>query len=190
MEEYTASIFSRRLSSWPGGRAAAILVGVCLLLGAAQAQSQTNGDAQKEMKAGSPPRSAPVSASIFFCVTNNVECRTKINEFDLDQVRDLFVFSAWRHIQGEHTQQLRFLLPDGNLYQSIETKFTVSTATKSSGVQSAVRSREEYAVSVALPVAGTHITQRSLAGTWTVEIYLDGKFVTKTSLTFRPRATS
>lgn len=188
MGESIASISSRIAIS--GQILGAALLAICLLPQGAWTQNQNKDEQQRGAQGGSPGRSAPASASIFFCTTNNVECRTKINEFDLDEVRDLFVFAAWRNVQGEHMQQTRFLLPDGNLYQSVGTKFTAGTTTKSPGVQRAARSREDFAVNVALPVAGTHITQRSLAGTWTVEVYLDGKFITKTSLTFRPRATS
>lgn len=132
-----------------------------------------------------PPR-VP-TASIFFCDTNDVQCRTEIHEFGIDEVRDLFVFAAWRNVTGEHTQRLRFVLPDGNTYQVIDTKFTVDPNAAGADVQAAVRTREEMAVNAPLAVAGTHITQRSLAGTWTVEVYLDGKFIARTQLIFRPR---
>ena len=116
-----------------------LLIAVGLLPFAAEAQSP-QGEAQREAKAA-PGRSAPVSASIFFCETNNVQCRTKINEFDLDAIRDLFIFAAWRNVQGEHMQTVRLLLPDGNLYQASQTRFAVGTA-KSLDAQAAVRSRE------------------------------------------------
>lgn len=184
MGESTASISSRITIS---GLVAALLA-VCLL--PAGAWPQRKDEPQRETNAAKAGRSAPVSANIFFCTTNTVECRTKIDQFDLDGVRDLFVFTAWKNVQGEHTQRVRLLLPDGNLYQASETKFTTQAGSTTPGVQLAVRSRDDYAVSLPLAVAGTHITQRSLSGTWTVEVYLDGKFITRTSLTFRPRATS
>lgn len=133
-----------------------------------------------------PPR-VP-AATLFFCTTNDVQCRTSITDFDLDAVRDLFVFAAWRNLRGEHTQQLRFVLPDGNTYLVVETKFTVEASSTDTNVQVAAKSREEKATNVALAVAGTHITQRSLSGTWTVELYLDGKLIAQSPLTFRPRA--
>ena len=165
------------------------LIAACALSLCCTAAAQSNaahpgkGAAAKAAQPGPPPM-----ASIFFCGTNDVQCRTKINEFGLDELRDLFIFAAWKHVSGEHTQQIRLLLPDGNLYQTFETKFTTDGNAKKAGVKNAVRSREESAVSVALPIAGTHITQRSLSGAWTVELYLDGALITKTTLTFQPRS--
>jgi hypothetical protein len=37
------------------------------------------------------------------------------------------------------------------------------------------------------PVAGTHITQRSLAGVWTVEVELDGTRVARRELVLLPQ---
>ncbi len=190
------------------------------------------GFQEEELGARSP------RAEVFFCTTSGVECRTSINEFDVDQVRDLYIFVAWRGVRGLHTQQLRLLLPDGNLYQTLETPFTtrrhrlpspeghqgqdlnfaVPTQTRSSSLQArlgrpsrgevaaeltslptstqriplppevqlARRSRGETTVMSVLPVAGTFITQRSLLGTWTVEVSLDSRPVTKANFTLRP----
>lgn len=135
-------------------------------------------------------RPAPARApggTIFFCTSNDVQCRTSITAFDLDSVRDLFVFAAWRNVSGEHTQRLRFVLPDGNTYQVVETRFTTAESAADTAVRVAVTSREEKAVATPFAVAGTHITQRSLSGTWTVELYLDGKLVAQSPLTFNPR---
>ena len=190
MAAFTVSMFSRR------GTAALILAWACLAIGpAAFAQRQKPADPKKELEQRSDLRRArplPVrtpSAELFFCETRDVQCRTSINTFDLDGVRDLFLFAAWRNVTGEHTQQLRLVLPDGNTYQTLETKFTADTSSADPDVQVAVRSRDDRAVNVPLAVAGTHITQRSLDGTWTVELFLDGKFITRTTLIFRPRGT-
>ncbi len=175
-----------------------LLAGAAMLLlcaFAADAQSKRAASPQREeaerqfrrpVARPNPPRMP--AATLFFCTTNDVQCRTSITDFDLDAVRDLFVFAAWRNLSGEHTQQLRFVLPDGNTYQAMETKFTVDATSTDTNVQVAARSREEKATSVAFAVAGTHITQRSLSGTWTVELYLDGKLIAQSPLTLRPRA--
>ena len=130
-------------------------------------------------------RQASPAASIFFCENNNVQCRTDLNRFDLASIRDLYVFAAWKQVSGAHTQKIRFLLPDGNLYQVLETKFTTQAVSQTQGVQAAVPSRGEPTVVAMLPVAGTHITQRALVGTWTVELFLDGNLITRTQLVFR-----
>ncbi len=186
---------------------------------------------------------------IFFCETSDPQCRTSINTFFLDDIRDLYVFVTWPYSFGEHVQTVEFILPDGHLYQRKETTFTVSAprprkhkprrgppvrtltalsaADKSTqsaspapkwklatgdrqvapvprgqlqsvtrGVSAGIRkplprrdratvlasrsqsrtvSRGVPAAITVLPVAGTFITQRRLAGTWTVRVLLDDK---------------
>lgn len=161
---------------------------------AAEAQQRPTRPAgpkhESERREEKPARPAPPrkpTATLFFCETRDVQCRTSITEFGIDDVRDLFIFAAYRNLSGEHVQRLRLVMPDGNTYQVTETKFTTEDSASGPGMQVAVRSREDFAVSVALPVAGTHITQRSLTGAWSVELYLDGKLIATSSLTFRPR---
>lgn len=186
----TASTFSRRAG------AALFLLALLASVPAAFAQKQRPPAPQREARdrdgsrRGRPLPPRVPSAEIFFCGTHDVQCRTSINAFGLEEVRDLFIFAAWRNVTGEHAQQLRFLLPDGNVYQTLETKFTTEASSADPDTQVAVRSREEKAVSTPLAVAGSHITQRSLAGSWTVELYLDGRFITRTNLIFRPRVQS
>ncbi len=127
----------------------------------------------------------PPNGSLFFCENNNVQCRTELSRFDLDVIRDLYVFAAWKQVSGEHTQHIRFVLPDGNTYQTLETKFTTQATSQTQGVQPTVLSRGEPTTVSMMPVAGSHITQRSLAGTWIVELYLDGNLITRTRLVFR-----
>lgn len=136
-----------------------------------------------------PAAAAPsaVSAEVFFCETSAVECRTTTNDFTVTEVRDLFVFVAWQGVSGLHAQELRFVLPDGNLYQNKTTKFTAETgSTPIPDVQIAKLSQGEPTVVSALPVGGTFITQHFLTGTWAVEVYLDGAPVTQAPFVLRP----
>ncbi|HYN16285.1 MAG TPA: hypothetical protein VES66_10920 [Terriglobales bacterium] len=73
----------------------------------------------------------------------------------------------WRNAAGKHTQQIKFLLPKGETYQIMETKF------EGNGPQSSV-----------LPVAGTWIQAKELTGRWTVQVYLDGQLVTQSGFIF------
>jgi hypothetical protein len=121
-------------------------------------------------------------AEVFFCEASSLECRTSINDFELDKIRDLFIFVAWREVRGEHSQELRFILPDGNLYQKVPARFTTTALSAPSlDIQTARRSRGEPTVISTLPVAGTLITQHSLTGTWQVQVYLDGRLITEAS---------
>ena len=170
-------------------RAGIVLLALAALSLPVAAQSAQKVDSERgrgDVEVRRKPAPAPV-ASIFFCTTRDLQCRTGIIDFGLDEVRDLYVYVAWRNVSGEHIQQLRFVLPDGNAYQVLESRFTTLAKGGSAEVQVAVASRGEPTVVNVVPVAGTHITQHSLAGTWSVEAYLDGKLVARTNLIFHPR---
>ena len=138
------------------------------------------GCQQSNMPFESPvadPRGSTVSATVFFCTTPDPQCRTSVNTFQAKGLRDLFVFVAWRGVQGQHEQALQFILPDGNVYQRVAVRFDTATT---------LTSRGEPVVVQVLPVAGTFITQHSLLGTWAVEANLDGRPVTRASFTLQP----
>ena len=177
-----ASTFSRVLA------AAAGVAVLALAAGPLAAQPVP----QREVEVTPPPFRNP-QAAIFFCTVSDVQCRNDDNRFYLNEVRDLFVFVAWGKVSGEHTARIRLLLPDGNLYQQTETRFTTqpqsaAAAAASQGkVQVARISRGEPTTMLELPVAGTHITQRSLTGAWTVEVELDGKPAARRNLILLPQ---
>jgi hypothetical protein len=176
-----ASTFSRWLAAAACVAALALASGMPLL---AQPVPQ--------LERVAPPPFRNSAPTIFFCTVRDVQCRNDDNQFYLNEVRDLFVFVAWGKVSGEHTARIRLLLPDGNLYQQTETRFTTqpqpaAAASPQGKVQVARVSRGEPTTVLELPVAGTHITQRSLAGVWTVEVELDGKPVARRSLIFLPQ---
>jgi hypothetical protein len=178
-----ASTFSRWL-------AAAACVAALALAGGMPLPAQSGP--QRERGQVTPPPFRNPQPAIFFCTVSDVQCRNDDNQFYLNEVRDLFVFVAWDKVSGEHTARIRLLLPDGNLYQQTETRFTTqpqpaAAASPQGKVQVARVSRGEPTTVLELPVAGTHITQRSLAGAWTVEVELDGKPVARRNLIFLPQ---
>lgn len=161
--------------------AVSALVALTLVLPSAGAVDGRDGEKRN------PRHKRPPRAEVFFCETSQVECRTSINDFEIDKLRDLFIFVAWREVRGEHSQELRLFLPDGNLYQKLpRVRFTtLASSVSSPDVQTARRSRGEPTVITALPVAGTLITQHSLVGTWRVQVYLDGELVNEASFILR-----
>lgn len=178
----TASTFSRTL-------AAGACVAILALAGSAPAMAQRAPQREPGEVADRPQRKA--EAIIFFCTVRDVQCRNDENRFYLNEVRDLFVFVSWPRVSGEHTARVRFLLPDGNVYQQSETQFTTSSesaarANSKGNVQFARVSRGQPTTVLDFPVAGTHITQRSLAGVWTVEVELDGTPVARRNLVLLP----
>jgi hypothetical protein len=128
------------------------------------------------------PKTAGPEATVFFCPSNDLECRLKKMEaFDVTKVRDVWVFVAWKNISpGLHSQQLRFSLKRGEHYQTIESVFTTAAVPGLPAfVQVPKKSQGEPTVMAVLPVAGTYITQHALTGMWEIEVILDGKSITK-----------
>ncbi len=122
-----------------------------------------------------PPSTPPPSATISFsCDSPDPSCTAGSSA---KSIPALIVTVAWSNVPtGAHAQTVRFFLPDGYVYQAIETGFAV--AQKPTGSASAV---------ARLPVAGSFITQRDLTkGNWKVEVSLDGNVVGSTALHFNP----
>ncbi|MFQ5664729.1 MAG: hypothetical protein ACE5HL_12975 [Terriglobia bacterium] len=142
------------------GRKAACLLAVCLALGGCQGGLEPLPPAAPA--ADSPP---PPTITVFFCLVSDPQCRSSINSFEVKGTRDLFVFATLPGEQGQREVQFDFLLPGGDLYLPVVVDFDSATAPTSLG--------DPLAIAV-LPVAGTHITQRSLLGSWTVRVSVDG----------------
>jgi hypothetical protein len=100
------------------------------------------------------------------------------DEFSVGQTRDLKIV-VWWALNSQHVQRLELVSPDGSLYQRLQTSFDADT---SKLVQ---RGNQSYvSVETILPVAGTWITDHSLFGTWTVNVYLDGDTATSRNASF------
>lgn len=166
------------------------------------------------------PRPRPIARKpeIFFCETPDTSCRTTQDTFPIADLRDLFVFVVWPGVSGQHVQTVQFLLPDGSLYSSQKTQFTIggqvfvvpvvsgaqnevgptpparhlmadANRTHSEGIPSLLmKSRGDSAVLTVLPVAGTYITQRGLSGAWRVRILLDDRLALESEFTLAPRS--
>jgi hypothetical protein len=103
--------------------------------------------------------------------------------YSVSAVRDIYLYTYWPRLAGEHLITLRLYSPDGHLYQRIVAPISVgepvSPTRQVEGVenpvdvqQTARAGRYEVAV-VQLPVAGTWITEHRLLGKWRVEVLLD-----------------
>jgi hypothetical protein len=203
--------------------AALSLASVGLLLGAAQEGHAQSPNQAGRIKPADPtvivrlpqPRPTPARRSeIFFCQTPDTSCRTTQDTFQIEELRDLFVFVTWPGVLGQHIQTVDFVLPDGNIYFSKRTRFSVggnapvafaefknqvgptppaphlmTDANKvyPEGIPTLLmQSRGETTILTVLPVAGTYITQRSLTGTWHVRVSLDDRSVLDSEFTIVP----
>lgn len=165
------------------------------------------------------PRPGPVARGpeIFYCETPDTSCRTTQDTFPIADLRDLFVFVVWPGVSGQHIQTVQFLLPDGSIYSSQKTQFTIggpvfsanaapsapnlvappppaphliadANKVHAEGISSLLmKSRGDSAVLTVLPVAGTYITQRNLSGTWQVRVFLDDRLALASEFTLAPR---
>ena len=114
-------------------------------------------------------------AAVSFCESADPSC-VPATDFSIASLLDLYVSVGWMGASaGSHLQTIRFLLPDQNLYQAIETPFEVAQG--SGGTALTVQ---------ALPVAGSYITQRSLTGIWAVEVWLDGRLKASQAVSLGP----
>lgn len=135
---------------------------------------------------------------VYFGETEEDVCQPGRQQFWMDELRSLYVCIVWAGLSGTHAAQLKFLSPDGNLYQAMTLAFVTATAPATvatlevEGRQYPVKragwgNKGETLLVAALPVAGTYITQHSLAGEWTVEISLDGSPVDQDRFVLRER---
>jgi hypothetical protein len=164
------------------------------------------------------PRPRPIARGpeIFYCETADTSCRTTQDSFPVDDLRDLYVFVVWPGVSGQHVQTVQFFLPEGSVYSSHKTQFSIgghvfsaaaapaslnvvaptpparhlmADANKihSEGIPSLLmKSRGDSAVLTVLPVAGTYITQRNLSGTWRVRVLLDDRLALESEFTLVP----
>ena len=136
---------------------AVILCGALLSAGCSGQMAASNGS--------SPPGGGPApspAASVTLCDNQTPGC-PPASTFTLSTLRGIDISVAWSNLRaGAHTQKLSLRLPNGDLYQSLESGFLISDF--SAGSTTTIRT---------LPVAGTFITQRQLIGDWTLEVSLD-----------------
>jgi hypothetical protein len=158
----------------------------------------------------------PRGPEIFYCETPDTSCRTTQDRFAIADLRDLFVFVVWPGVSGQHVQTVEFLLPDGSIYSSKKTRFSIGGAAPVAAMAPAsknevspappaphliaeankvhpegiptllMKSRGDSSVLTVLPVGGTYITQRDLSGTWHVRVLLDDRLALESEFTLVP----
>ncbi|MEW6323780.1 MAG: hypothetical protein AB1515_00175 [Nitrospirota bacterium] len=114
--------------------------------------------------------------------------------FSISTVRDVYVYTYWENLFGEHDLIILVYSPDGQLYQKRVVPISIGQLSSSTrqvpGVENVVDVQRttplgRYEVStVQLPIAGTWITEHRLLGTWRVDVLLDKASAPVTSGTF------
>jgi hypothetical protein len=164
-----------RLRRSPVGRlpARVVLLGAIVCCAMALAGC---GAANVGSSSGTPPAPPPpAAATVNLCDNATAGC-TPSSSFSIGSLREMGIVVAWNNVAaGNHAQKVTLLLPDGHIYQVIETGFRIPTSP--SGSFTSVQR---------LPVAGTFITQRSLTGLWTVQVSLDDAPMTSQTFQLNP----
>jgi hypothetical protein len=120
-------------------------------------------------------------------------------------------------VSGQHVQTVEFFLPDGGVYSSNKTRFSIGRVSPvaamapvfknevsplppaphlitdankihAEGIPTLLmKSRGDTSILTVLPVGGTYITQRNLTGTWRVRVLLDERLALESEFTLVPR---
>jgi hypothetical protein len=135
---------------------------------------------------------------VYFGETEEDACQPGSKQFWLDELRSLHVCIVWEGLSGTYAAQLKFVTPDGNVYQTMTLAFVTAAAPATvatlevEGRHHDVKragwgNKGESLLVAPLPVAGTYITQHNLTGEWKVEISLDGRSVDQDHFVLRER---
>lgn len=153
-----------------------ILAFVLLTLMASASHAQQGGCA------GVATSSKQLSGSAFSETFSSAEV------LDID-VSVLFTPGAAKQLSGDHVIEIRFFNPRMNLYQSVSIPITADTSRLAlrripgyphpmkAQLLTEIRYRNSqfFRATLRLPVAGTLITRNSMYGTWTADVWVDGK---------------
>jgi len=157
--------------------------------GGAPAAAKVTSAPQRVDAPASRPSSGAQVGDVFFSTDEGSACQAGVREFQLAEVPNLYVCVALTGLSGKYAEKLTFVLPDGNVYQTMTVPFMTADMPTNADPNIQVDGRTLEAkragwgangvtfVTAALPVAGTYITQYTLAGVWTVRVGLDGNQV-------------
>ncbi len=157
--------------------------------GVAGAPAQATSNTPRASSAAGLPSTGGQVVDVYFGTDEGTACQPGTREFALTAVPDLYVCVVWRGLSGKYAEQLTFVLPDGNVYQTMTVPFMTIDMPPTVDPMIDIDGRKLEAkragwgangvtlVTAALPVSGTFITQYRLAGVWTVQVALDGRRV-------------
>ena len=144
--------------------------------GCAGAGVATNGSGTPG--GGTGPTVTPATATVSFCNAAQVNCQSPGANFSLtaSNIPTLHVKVDWANVAvGTHSQEMRLMMPNGNLYERVQNTFVVPRG----GDGSASVNRN-------IPIVGSYIAQRQITGGWKVKVSLDGKVITTGGLRLDP----
>jgi len=139
-----------------------------------------------------PPAATTTMGTVRLSVSSDGVRRA--TRFGLSATRELFIHSEFAELSGQHLLALRVFAPSGIKYDELRVALTDSQGPQDKlkldvGALHGVELRQvaplkPSQVDLVLPVAGTFITQRSMAGKWTIEAHVDGEAVARAATSF------
>jgi hypothetical protein len=155
-----------RAGKWVAAVSFVMLMTVC----GCALEPQTMNSASSSQP-GTNPAPLP-AATISFCDNPDPGC-SPASSFSLAALRDLNVRVNLSDLSPRnHMETLNVVHPGGGLYQTFHNSFVIQE--KPTGTLTTMN---------AVPVSGTWIAQRSMTGTWEVQVFLDGRLLGKQSVT-------
>jgi hypothetical protein len=124
------------------------------------------------------PTITPATAAVTICDATQSNCQSSTAAFSLSspKVPDLNIVVDWADVpSGTHSQEIRLLMPNGDVFQKLQNTFVVTT----NGTGRASVSRN-------IPISGSFIADRQITGGWKVEVSLDGNTTTTGNLQLNP----
>jgi hypothetical protein len=128
---------------------------------------QTGNSGIPGPSSGGNPTDIPGTAAVSFCNAAQTNCQAQSANFSMatSNIPDLNIKVDWASVlPGPHSQEIRLMMPNGNLFQRLQDTFMV--AANGNGTATVNRN---------IPIAGSFISQRQITGGWKVEVSLDGK---------------
>jgi hypothetical protein len=139
----------------------------------------------------------PQVKDVFLGERAETACQPGARQFRLEDVQGLHVCVVWGGLAGAYAQQVTFVSPDGQVYQTLTQGFATAGTSATGTVEVAGRRYDVKAagwgangdtlVTAALPVAGTYITKYNIAGLWTVKVALNGELAGQDTFQLLPR---
>ena len=141
------------------------------------------GAIQQPGSSGTPgsaggPTDVPGTAAVSFCNAAQTGCQSQSANFSMttSNIPDLNIKVDWASVlPGTHSQEIRLMMPNGDLFQRLQDTFVVPASSNGSAT-----------VNRNIPIAGSFISQRQITGGWKVDVSLDGKAKASGDLELNP----
>jgi hypothetical protein len=122
--------------------------------------------------------------------------RDAVATFSIATVRELFIYTTWSNLDGEHYEIRQFKTPSGDLYYQKmipfstaldePAPFTLTVDIPHATVIQPVQpdANGNLVVNDYIAVGGSWIGDHQITGTWTLQVYLDGASTPSSTQTF------